>query len=673
MRAAREALGRLRAAPLSDYAYYPLIAALTLVVFFWRPALEMPRMGIDPSWCLAMNHIVVSKVALGSDTTFTFGPLSRLYTSQYHPELFASHCVAAAVLSLIYMLLLQKLVASATQRRWKQLLLLLPLMLLCTLPDVFWYALPPLGLLAVLNGRDRGGSFLEACFWLGLTLLALMKASFFIAAGFIWAAELLAAGLARQRRWALLAFPTSFLLLWLAHGESLLALPSFGLETLAIASGYGEAMGRSLLSSWLLLGFAVSYAAASLALFHVLRRRDAGVWRFMSLVSYAFLGWGLFKGTLISGYVETMVGALLVSIACVVISCWTELQSRLGRWAAALSLVAGLTTAQLMSSLYHQQHLPDFLYAQSIRVVALVKRNAAELRAAGRPEEYEAGLAKIRRKYPLPLFEGSVDLYRTHLAVAVAHDLDWHPRPVFQSYAAYTRALAERNRQHLVGPGAPDNIVLELSTINGRFPTLDDGPSLPEILSRYQLTGMTKQQLGLFAKRSAPNPYRLVPAHTASTAIDGVLEVPGDKHKLLWVWLELDKTWAGRIGATLYRAPIVDMEVHFADGRRKRYNIVPSMSEAGFLLSPLVDTVGELASLNDDQGEPAPAATTVVAIELNVEPHLAWMYGKEVKARFAELQFERVDHAPGLFADDLAGAAKPSPPVVKKKKRRKRR
>src|SRR5205085_7179746 len=58
-------------------------------------------------------------------------------------------------------------------------------------------------------------------------------------------------------------------------------------------------------------------------------------------------------------------------------------------------------------------------------------------------------LASIRARVPRPPVEGTVDVYGNWQSVAIAHGLDYRPRPVFQSYIAYDAALATMNADHL--------------------------------------------------------------------------------------------------------------------------------------------------------------------------------------------------------------------------------
>jgi hypothetical protein len=646
-------ISRLRSVTWAEAAEWLAVALLAAVSFLWRPRLVMPTASVDGSWLLGMNQIVVDRLRLGTDVILTFGPLSRLYTSQYHPELFRTHCIAAAVLSVLYACLLRRLLSISFRSRFVRCALMLLTVPLAATPDVFWYAFAPLGLLVILSHRrPRDGPF-ESFFWFGMALISLIKSSFGISSLFLWTAELCLCIATRRARWALLAFPLGGLLIWIEEGQSLASLPQFFANTLQIASGYGEAMERPLLSMSLIWGFWVSLGSSAVLLFHSLSKRPEVRFRGLLVGTYLLLCWSLFKAAFVVAYVELgLVGALLMA-AFTWIACWRDSAGVFGRSCLGVSVVAGLTATHAMSELYNSQNVLAYLVSQSASTARLIANNASDLHQGGLARAYANAMAAIREKYPLPALHGNVDVYRTRQALAFAYGMKWDPRLVFQSYAAYTPRLIEQNRQHLLGPASPDNIVMDLVTTDNRYPMLDDGISLLEILARFQVTALP-QGLALFAKRSEPIGYRFTNSETSKAQFDTLVQVRGKGTGLVWVWLELEKSVAGRAVSLLYRGAIIDFEVKFAQGAPLHYRMVPGASQNGFLLSPLVTNVDSYSFLNDANAHEPPASARVTGFELHVEPGLEWMYQDAISIRMAEVVFDSLDHAQGFSARDVA-------------------
>ena len=68
---------------------------------------------------------------------------------------------------------------------------------------------------------------------------------------------------------------------------------------------------------------------------------------------------------------------------------------------------------------------------------------------------YEAFLADIRASTPVPPMEGTVDHYPGDGIALQAWKLNYRPRPVMHSYAAYTPELAELNAAYLRSERCP--------------------------------------------------------------------------------------------------------------------------------------------------------------------------------------------------------------------------
>jgi hypothetical protein len=127
-----------------------------------------------------------------------------------------------------------------------------------------------------------------------------------------------------------------------------------------------------------------------------------------------------------------------------------------------------------------------------------------------RLQAHQRFLRDFRNKFPLPAIKGSVDVYPSNQAIVLAHGLDYRPRPVIQSYSAQTPELAGLNAAFLRGDRAPENIFFEVKTIDGRFPSADDGLSWPELLTRYEVMERTGNFLRL-QRRAKPSRYQMIP------------------------------------------------------------------------------------------------------------------------------------------------------------------
>ena len=76
----------------------------------------------------------------------------------------------------------------------------------------------------------------------------------------------------------------------------------------------------------------------------------------------------------------------------------------------------------------------------------------------------EQSLAELKATYNLSMIKdkvgnNTVDIISYEQGVLLLNDLNWHPRPVFQSYSAYNQHLLELNAKFFIGSNAPKFVI----------------------------------------------------------------------------------------------------------------------------------------------------------------------------------------------------------------------
>ena len=239
---------------------------------------------------------------------------------------------------------------------------------------------------------------------------------------------------------------------------------------------------------------------------------------------------------------------------------------------------------------------------------------------------------------------GSADVYPLSQTVALPQGLTCRPRPIFQSYSAYTPNLAEMNAAHLRSDRAADHILFNVWTIDGRFPTQDDSLSWPELLTRYDIKRMAGRYL-LMEKSVTPRHYELTPIAETVAKFDEGIEVPPVIAGPIWVRIDIARSLWGNVMATLYRPPRVSLTVLTRSGRAYGGRLLPAVARAGFLLSPLVEnrqSFFALASTNWEH-ELADLEVTSVRITTDGGREVASQYQLPVRLGFYRLDFQRQD------------------------------
>ncbi len=220
-------------------------------------------------------------------------------------------------------------------------------------------------------------------------------------------------------------------------------------------------------------------------------------------------------------------------------------------------------------------------------------------------ELLKAQEGEIRRVDELPNFIGSADLYPHDLGLLLAQlsvGRTYQPRPCIQSYQACSSKLNQLNASHLAGTRAPDNLFVQIESIDNRLRGLDESCSLLEMLVRYQFVNQSKHYLWL-TKRPQPSPFTLQPLGTVNARINQAIAIPSGK--LVWAKLQLKPTLMGRTMSTLIRPINPTMTISEVTG-----TIVPDALAPGFFVSPSFrTTAGFQQLLQTMRAEPADSMT----------------------------------------------------------------
>lgn len=209
----------------------------------------------------------------------------------------------------------------------------------------------------------------------------------------------------------------------------------------------------------------------------------------------------------------------------------------------------------------------------------------------------------------------TVDMVGNSQGALLLQDVDLRTRPVFQDFAAYTPWLMEINRAHLRSPRAAETVLLSTETIDNRYPMMDRGMAVVELLSHYQ---PERVAAGYLVLRRRPVPLELTSAtvHEQDAVLDQWVDVPVSDSPVI-LNADIRPNALGRVARLLFRLPHAILSVRLSDGSEHAHRIVPAYGREGMLLSPYVDgVVGYLAMAT---GVPASSSgNRVVAFKIRI-------------------------------------------------------
>jgi hypothetical protein len=224
----------------------------------------------------------------------------------------------------------------------------------------------------------------------------------------------------------------------------------------------------------------------------------------------------------------------------------------------------------------------------------LVARNRSTLMAYLRPATYKLELDRylemLRHEVALPeiraiVGSNTVGAMNLDQEVAILNNLNYAPSPVFINYAAYTPELQRLNNEFYSSAKAPEYLLWHTGTIDGRFPTLDDGEIVLKILKNYAPV-RDENGLLLWKRRSArENSYCLSKERETFGALDQWIPIPAEP---TWLKIECKQTLFGAIRSLVSRSSELRLEVQLDDGELRNYRLLPGNARSGFLISPFV-------------------------------------------------------------------------------------
>lgn len=150
----------------------------------------------------------------------------------------------------------------------------------------------------------------------------------------------------------------------------------------------------------------------------------------------------------------------------------------------------------------------------------------------------------------------TMDIFPNDIAITEAYNFNWHPRPVFQSYSAYTEYLDSLNAKHFSSDSAPEYVLYALSSIDYRYAIFDEPATFRTLLREYEPCG---QDGALLILRKNPSVSTCVEEYVGEETVKfkEVIPIPQIGNTPLFARIYVEHNLLG-IGRTfLFKSPII--------------------------------------------------------------------------------------------------------------------
>jgi hypothetical protein len=569
-----------------------LIALLAALLFLLNIRFGLPpaASGLDNSWKEVLGWSYLHHAQWGRDLIFTYGPTGFLYPlANYIDGVFWPFMLGQIALTATFALL----TATITLRCGALATIAL------AMAFAAWFGLIPgevsLPLILLFGTSvlaDRAKRPIST--WSVLILLALAMTFGVVACSkfslfplWVLCAMCIAIAVAKNHSlgagaFVLGLFATALLLVWIACNQQLGNLTLFLSNSLDVASGYGHAMGSPAVLRAEVAGFACLMVFAVLCLLMAWRSRREFTHSLIPLLYSAAALWA-WRAHFTRGDHALYFFALMSLLPFgVLYGC--ELNWRKIAWSGLIALSLTCSGASVFVPYFAP---PSARAAQMIGVMQDNFHNLTHLHDLYRQRQTE--WAAAQRTALLPeiirrVGDASIDMVSVEQGVVLLNGFNYTPRPVFQSYSAYTPHLAKLNEAYFLGLLAPKFVLLKIEAIDGRFPMSEDALALVALLRRYQPVTMEKGFLLLQRDESAIAAPVELPRDWQPAAMDQDIRV-GNSASIAFV--KIDLTLLGRLYSLFLREPTLRILVR-TDAGINAYRFIRPTGGSGFTISPLM-------------------------------------------------------------------------------------
>lgn len=611
----------------------PIVPWIFILIYLWIALAVIPLppqvlgTGLDPSWAYALNLAHVDSFVFGRDVVFTFGPLGYLF---YPVPGLVAPVPAFALIWTVYAFFLFGLFL-IWRALGNRLIVLVSWVILCG--AMLFTDLPfermqlsflgaAIGIVALLVVEADANSVYLAIVGVAAGLIPLFRASEGIVACATYYALLSLLFLIGRDKprtlhklWVLgLVPPLLFVLGFAIVERNIASLWGFVTRTVHIVLGYSEAMGEAGPMYQAIL--AIFGVVTLCAIVPLLAEHPGAL--LSGLLPAALLSFFAFKSGMVrqDPHHVSLLHVQLAVAGLFLLVCAKTARDRLllvayvaGSFVLGVSLFGAAFPGQgaLPGRRALLQDAAENLSA-NWHYSATWGHVAAQTRQRLEKMRLDAAISSM-------MGDGTVDDLPNEIDIVAANGWRWSPRPVFQSYSAYTPELDELNANHLASPGSADHIIMQWGATDGKNPLLDDAASWRALFDRYDVE-LARDDLLVLQRRDTSR--NLAPSEAASVtaAWRRDIAVPEmDPAQFVMMRAEIDKTVWGSLRGILFRNSPIYLTANHLSGKQSRWRVTRANLADGAFVGQLPENLGETLPYFGQPGNGPPDRVVSIRFE----------------------------------------------------------
>lgn len=430
----------------------------------------------------------------------------------------------------------------------------------------------------------------------------------------------------------------TFCIAWIVLSGSLSGMASYFYNSLQLSAGYTASMSVSRANESLSLSLFLS-AMALLAVFAGLLPRWRSLHALAIVIPSVAIAWkhGVVR---YDGHVFALVIILAFSTFCVLIlhlsrpssssdkakNKWFTLASyRPAIGILGATAITSLTATALVSA--DIQFTPKV--AAGLEPLAHLRHYSQYRLHLRRVSDSQLAKSRLGPDTLSRIGKQTVDVYSFELGFVAANpQLNWHLKPIFQHFNAFTEHLDRLNADFLRSPNAPAFLIMHhpndsIAGVDGRHQLFDDPIAFLEVMRHYRTVFVekdpSKPQIGLL-ERSSDAERRFSEPTTFRSELarwnNAIPLPPASPSTILRIKVDLTKSLSSKLEEALFRLDPIHLVYILSDGTEQKYRLMPPHLTSGVWIAPFFE---EYSSLYKFLGGVEWAGPKVVGIRFESE------------------------------------------------------
>jgi len=218
----------------------------------------------------------------------------------------------------------------------------------------------------------------------------------------------------------------------------------------------------------------------------------------------------------------------------------------------------------------------------------------------------EIGLNIHKNNFPLPsevlqkIGNNTVDIFPWNIQLLLENNLNYLPRPVIQSYTAYTPYLQELNFNHFNSNKSPEFVVFDYASIDERYPLFDESKVYLSLIKNYKIVSSFEydnRNMLLLQRNKDFKPLIFIKQKEYAMYINSPLIIENDIFYEITVYNNV----MGEIQSKINYAPEINIEIKNEQGQLTKFRSSKLLLESGLFSQHIVSGTSDFVNLIQQQ------------------------------------------------------------------------